>query len=113
MSRKAPWAGSIFTRQLHPKPSERQEQVALLGTTVSMDRESSRRTADVNDEFGWGDFWLVKSSDVSIQARYRKVYYPNANQPLNNTYLTSMAVGGPFMRGHRLIVEPRMVTYMS
>mmetsp|Transcript_27354 Transcript_27354/g.63805 ORF Transcript_27354/g.63805 Transcript_27354/m.63805 type:complete len:1018 (+) Transcript_27354:150-3203(+) len=57
--------------------------------------------------YGWGDFWLVKSEQVHIQARYRKVYYPNAQEPLNHTFLTGVAVGGPFMRGHTLTIEPR------
>ena len=42
------------------------------------------KKAEVADDvFLWGDFWLVKSEQVQIQARYRKVYYPKASEPLN------------------------------
>ena len=63
---------------------------------------------DSADFYGWGDFWLVKSEQVSIQGRYCKVYYPKASEPLNHSYLTSMAVSGPFMKGHKVIIEPRL-----
>jgi len=63
--------------------------------------------ATYEDMFGSGDFWLVKSDMVLIQARYHQVWYPHAKQPLNQTYLTSIAVAGTFLRGHKLIVEPR------
>ena len=73
----------------------------------SIKQANAEQAKDADDVFGWGDFWLVKSQEVHIQGRYRKVYYPMAKEPLNHTYLTSVAVGGPFMRGYTLIVEPR------
>mmetsp|Transcript_13383 Transcript_13383/g.31407 ORF Transcript_13383/g.31407 Transcript_13383/m.31407 type:complete len:733 (-) Transcript_13383:118-2316(-) len=60
-----------------------------------------------DDMYGWGDFWLVKSLEVHIQARYRKVFYPKATEAFNQTYLTAIAIGGPFLGGHKCIVEPK------
>jgi len=61
---------------------------------------------DVVDVYGHGAYWLVKSDFISVQALYNKVYYPHSQQPLNHTYMTAVAVGGSFLQGHSLIIEP-------
>jgi len=53
-----------------------------------------------------GDYWLVKSKEVFIQARYQPVVYPNAKSQAN-TYVTGLAIGGPFLEGNTLTIEPR------
>ena len=58
---------------------------------------------DNSDVHDVGDFWLVKSERVKIQMRKRMAL----NAISAETYITSVAVGGYFMRGHKLIVEPR------
>jgi len=63
--------------------------------------------AGVENQFRWGDFWLVKSEKVHIQARYERVNYAGAKH-LNHTYLTAFAVGGPFLHGNKFVVEPRL-----
>mmetsp|Transcript_9120 Transcript_9120/g.20298 ORF Transcript_9120/g.20298 Transcript_9120/m.20298 type:complete len:372 (+) Transcript_9120:97-1212(+) len=70
-------------------------------------KHAGNAAAAHSQKFGWGDFWLVKSEMVQIQARYRKVYYPKAKHPFNSTYLTGIAVGGPFLGGHTLLLAPR------
>eukprot|EP00403_Amphidinium_massartii_P021059 CAMPEP_0178399214 /NCGR_PEP_ID=MMETSP0689_2-20121128/15167_1 /TAXON_ID=160604 /ORGANISM="Amphidinium massartii, Strain CS-259" /LENGTH=349 /DNA_ID=CAMNT_0020019989 /DNA_START=107 /DNA_END=1156 /DNA_ORIENTATION=+ len=61
---------------------------------------------DVVDVYGHGAYWLVKSDLISVQALYNKVYYQHSQQPLNHTYMTALAVGGAFLKGHTLIIEP-------
>jgi len=68
-------------------------------------REASFRTHNwksdevtVADE---GTYWLVKSDEVHIQARYWK-NVSNANW----TNLGSMAVGGPFLKGNTFVIRP-------
>eukprot|EP00971_Amphidinium_carterae_P307667 6114458-Amphidinium_carterae.1 len=74
---------------------------------VGGDRSIVRATFPPHEDmFGWGDFWLVRSDEVLMQARYRKVYYPAAKQPLSHTYLTAIAVAGRFLQGNKLLVEP-------
>lgn len=48
-----------------------------------------------------GDFWLVKSSSISIQGRYGPTRFTGGLSAL-----LSLAVGGPFLNGHKLIIEP-------
>jgi len=52
--------------------------------------------ADFYDE---GDVWLVKSSQVFIQARYKATPFTNGLAATN-----AIAVGGPFLEGHVLKV---------
>jgi len=61
---------------------------------------------DVVDVYGSGVYWLVKSDKISIQAMYNKVYYPKSKEPLSHTYMTALAVGGAFLDGHILLIEP-------
>jgi hypothetical protein len=52
--------------------------------------------------FGYGDFWIVKSPLVSIQGRYGPTEWTE-----NGWSATlGLAIGGPFLQGHKLIVEP-------
>ena len=68
------------------------------------------RTAESGNAFGWGDYWLVKSAEVFIQARYRRVYMPNAGEKMdkNHTFLTGVAVGGPFLHDTRSLSSQGM-----
>jgi len=47
-----------------------------------------------------GDFWLVKSKHVHIQGRYQN------NMKSKGSIMMYLAVGGPFLQGHRLIIGP-------
>jgi len=51
--------------------------------------------------YAYGTFWLVKSSAVWIQGYYRSIdlVYPGLS------YLTKLALGGPFLKGNRLMIE--------
>jgi len=42
-----------------------------------------------------GDHWLVKSDDIKIQVRYSE----------HNTWVEGLAVSGPFLENHRLVVS--------
>jgi hypothetical protein len=53
------------------------------------------------DFFDEGDVWLVKSSDVSIQARYKATPFTNGLAATN-----AVAVGGHFLGSHVLKVGP-------
>lgn len=44
-----------------------------------------------------GDFWLVKSASVHIQARFEATKYTEGLSATNR-----IAVGGPFLQGHRI-----------
>merc|ERR1740123_1266245 len=48
-----------------------------------------------------GDFWIVRSSNVSIQARYANGG-PDGKSP---SVIGALAVGGPFLEGHVLVIE--------
>jgi len=52
--------------------------------------------------FGQGDFWMVKNSAVSIQGRYGPTGWRGQRQ----SSLLALAIGGPFLNTHRLIIEP-------
>lgn len=52
--------------------------------------------------------WLVKNSDVYIQGRYETTTYKNQAQfSKSNKYMTAVAIGGPFLKGHTLVVRPQ------
>uniref|UniRef100_A0A7S1LY94 PA14 domain-containing protein n=1 Tax=Alexandrium catenella TaxID=2925 RepID=A0A7S1LY94_ALECA len=70
---------STFDRGL----AEEKESVPLLGMYAS------------------GDYWLVKSEWVGIQGRYGPTRW-SAGQAA----LLALGVGGPFLGGHTLIIEP-------
>jgi len=55
------------------------------------------------DVFGHGDMWIVKSALVSIQGRYGPTQW--TENGLSATL--ALAVGGPFLRGHVLVIEAR------
>jgi hypothetical protein len=54
----------------------------------------------VMNNFISGDFWLVKSSLVHIQGRYEV----SASSNRKGSFMTVLAVGGPFFRNHTLVV---------
>mmetsp|Transcript_24032 Transcript_24032/g.55489 ORF Transcript_24032/g.55489 Transcript_24032/m.55489 type:complete len:355 (-) Transcript_24032:51-1115(-) len=95
----------------HVKVFDQQDKIALLALTRELQPRRVMQAEAGNTQhsrkFGWGDFWLVKSDLVKIQGRYRKVFYPKAKHPLNATYLTGIAIGGPFLAGHTLLLAPR------
>jgi hypothetical protein len=53
------------------------------------------------DFYGEGIKWIVKSSDVYVQGRYKATPFTNGLAATD-----SIAVGGPFMQGHVLKVGP-------
>jgi len=60
-----------------------------------------KRTVDLN-AYDTGDFWLVKSDPVHIQGRFRL----SGEFTPDKAAIGAVAVGGPFMQGHTLVVEP-------
>jgi len=54
----------------------------------------------VMNNFISGDFWLVKSSLVHIQGRYEV----SASSNRKGSFMTVLAVGGPFFRNHTLVL---------
>jgi len=56
----------------------------------------------VADIFSYGDFWIVKNSLVSIQARYSSTQWTVSGQSATR----AIAVGGAFLHNHTLIVQP-------
>mmetsp|Transcript_38800 Transcript_38800/g.89566 ORF Transcript_38800/g.89566 Transcript_38800/m.89566 type:complete len:657 (+) Transcript_38800:969-2939(+) len=52
------------------------------------------------DLYKYGDYWIVKSTDVHIQGRYWSSKYRG------NSMTRGLAVGGPFLKGNLLMVEP-------
>lgn len=59
-----------------------------------------------SDYYSPGEYWLVKSAAVWIQARYLPT---QATSGLGVTKV--LAVGGPFLKGHKLFVETRTATW--
>jgi len=69
---------------------------------VPFDREVRSRNgrgSNVN-LYEYGDYWIVKSTDVFIQARYWSSKYRG------NSMTRGLAVGGPFLAGNVLMIEP-------
>merc|ERR1719401_1216706 len=64
-------------------------QVSLMGSQAPMYVDSS------NDE-GAGDKWLVKSNQVSIQARYGESRVVEGS----GLFVKGIAIGGPFLKGN-------------
>jgi len=64
-------------------------------------RTFDQRPVDVN-ALDAGDFWLVKNPAVFIQGRFRlaQEFLPD------NAAIGAIAVGGPFLDGDRIVVEP-------
>eukprot|EP00971_Amphidinium_carterae_P333042 6467535-Amphidinium_carterae.1 len=50
--------------------------------------------------YKYGDYWVVKSTDVHIQGRYWSSKYRG------NSMTRALAVGGPFLKGNLLMIEP-------
>jgi len=67
-------------------------------SAASQERGASPSIVSV---FGHGDFWVVKSSLVSIQGRYGPTQW--TQNGLSATL--ALAIGGPFLQGHVLIIE--------
>jgi len=61
-----------------------------------------------SDYYSRGEFWIVKSDNVWIQGRYLPTRITSG---LSVT--KSIAVGGPFLKGHKLIVAVRSTTWDS
>jgi len=61
---------------------------------------------DLQDQHKWwlpqdhGDFWMVRSSRISIQARYG-----SGSMPQFHTVILALAIGGPFLQNHTLVIE--------
>jgi hypothetical protein len=58
------------------------------------------------DFYTSGEFWIVKSADVSIQARYAPTHATNGL-----AVTKQIAVSGPFLKGHKLIVGEEHAFY--
>lgn len=64
--------------------------------------ESGEDRAAIANFYNLGDFWLAKSPLVHIQGRHGT----RQRTPDGMSSLLALAVGGPFLRGRTLIVEP-------
>jgi hypothetical protein len=53
-----------------------------------------------------GDFWIVRSGCVSVQARYANLSTGDPNLPYMPGSIQKLAIGGAFLQDHVLIVEP-------
>eukprot|EP00403_Amphidinium_massartii_P035872 CAMPEP_0178433978 /NCGR_PEP_ID=MMETSP0689_2-20121128/33186_1 /TAXON_ID=160604 /ORGANISM="Amphidinium massartii, Strain CS-259" /LENGTH=410 /DNA_ID=CAMNT_0020056027 /DNA_START=185 /DNA_END=1413 /DNA_ORIENTATION=+ len=87
------------------KPAEQCGQCVLWGDPhiVPFDRQvlmRSGRGSNVN-LYDYGDYWIVKSDSVFIQGRYWSSKYRG------NAMTRGLAVGGPFLDGNLLMVEPQ------
>lgn len=51
--------------------------------------------------YGDGEFWIVKNKNVYIQGRYMGTQYTYGLAATNK-----VALGGPFLKGHTIMVEP-------
>mmetsp|Transcript_19541 Transcript_19541/g.45440 ORF Transcript_19541/g.45440 Transcript_19541/m.45440 type:complete len:970 (+) Transcript_19541:96-3005(+) len=86
------------------KVEEQCGQCVLWGDPhiVPFDRDvrmGNGRGANVN-LYNYGDYWIVRSSDVHIQGRYWSSKYRG------NSMTRGLAVGGPFLQGNVLMIEP-------
>jgi hypothetical protein len=75
------------------------KQISLLAIAGRAKLESQFKLSNYESS---GDMWLVKSSSVSIQARYA----PNDQLPGENLFVRAIAVGGPFLNGSTIVVGP-------
>jgi hypothetical protein len=73
-----------------------------MSSSSHINHDSSSEAVAKLRDYGTGDMWLVKSTLVSIQARY----LPDDDMPEENLYVRAVAVGGPFLEGNTLIVGP-------
>jgi len=75
--------------------------ISVGGKMKTKRRSFDGRPVDVN-AYDTGDFWLVKSELVQIQARFRL----SGEFVPDKAAIGAVAVGGSFLEGHRFIVEP-------
>eukprot|EP00403_Amphidinium_massartii_P034777 CAMPEP_0178448804 /NCGR_PEP_ID=MMETSP0689_2-20121128/42194_1 /TAXON_ID=160604 /ORGANISM="Amphidinium massartii, Strain CS-259" /LENGTH=419 /DNA_ID=CAMNT_0020074043 /DNA_START=97 /DNA_END=1356 /DNA_ORIENTATION=- len=94
-------AGCVISGDPHITPFDERSASGL-----SLLSQEQAVGESINDIYGPGDFWLVKSPQIAIQGRFREVHYPGAKYQ-NRTYLTAVAVSGPNLRDHALIIKPR------
>jgi len=52
-----------------------------------------------------GDFWLIKSKDVSIQGRFQATDWTKKNDKTDYSSMTSIIVGGSFIDNYRIEVQ--------
>jgi hypothetical protein len=74
--------------------------ISVGGEMQTKSRSFDGRPVDVN-AYDTGDFWLVKSEPVHIQARFRL----SGEFVPDKAAIGAVAVGGPFLKGHRFVVE--------
>lgn len=73
---------------------------------IAFDSSASQETGaapSIVNVFGHGDMWMVKSPLVSIQGRYGPTQW--TENGLSATL--AVAVGGVFLQGHVLVIEPQ------
>lgn len=68
----------------------------LIGDPHIKPFDSVKRYVDI---YTYGDYWVVKSQSVLIQGRYGAA---NRN---GNSRVAALAIGGPFLNNHTLIIE--------
>merc|ERR1712039_128101 len=74
-----------------------------MGDSAAAGQEPGAPPPSIVNVFGHGDFWIVKSPQVNIQGRYGPTQW--TENGLSATL--ALAVGGPFLQGHVLIIEPQ------
>jgi hypothetical protein len=83
-------------------------QVSLMSSqarlhTMDAEAEAADETSEVFEslsEYGAGEFWLVSSEQVRIQAHYM----PDETLAAKNLFVSAVAVGGPFLRNKTVII---------
>jgi hypothetical protein len=70
------------------------------GAFVSLMQQTNHRSASTNKREDSGDKWVVKSSHVSIQARYKAD--DRLREP--NLFVRAIAVGGDVLKGNSIVI---------
>jgi hypothetical protein len=78
------------------------KQISLMEGHIDVDANFFNILKDSIQDGEEGDMWLVKSAGVSIQARYKR----DDSLEDKNLFVRSVALGGDFMKGNKLILSP-------
>lgn len=100
------WPGSPKTTTARmdfatPPPSPRVGRCVFWGDPHILTFDGARPSF-----YGDGEFWIVKNDNVQIQGRYMGTPYTYGLAATQK-----VAVGGPFLKGHTIAVEPMEHAY--
>jgi hypothetical protein len=75
-------------------------QVSLMSSRARWHTGETSEAFGSMSEYGAGEFWLVSSEQVRIQAHYM----PDETLAAKNLFVSAVAVGGPFLRNKTVII---------